>query len=68
MTSDLPRLTIRIDKEVIDKLKVVSSKNYRSLNSEIRSALVRYIEDYEMENGEISTKVKVIRRRKKKED
>lgn len=53
MGSDLPRVTLRMEQENIDKLKVIAEKNERSLNQEITYVLKKHIADYEKENSKI---------------
>lgn len=54
MPSDLPRLTVRMEKELIDKVNVIAKKESRSTNQQIIYILKKYIEQYERENGRIS--------------
>lgn len=54
MPSEMPRITLRIEQEYIDKLKVIAEENERSLNQEITYTLKRKIEEYEKENGRIN--------------
>ncbi len=44
---------LRIDKEVLDKIKFISKENGRSTNKEIEIILKSIIFKYEKENGEI---------------
>lgn len=45
MPSELPRITVRIDKEAIETLREMAEKNERSLNQEICYALKQYIKN-----------------------
>lgn len=47
MPSELPRVTLRIEKEYIDKLKAIAEENERSLNQEIVFTLKQRIKEYE---------------------
>lgn len=55
MPSDLPRLTVRMEKELIDKVNVIAKKESRSTNQQIIYILKKYIEQYERENGRINS-------------
>lgn len=54
MPSDLPRLTVRMEKELIDKVNVIAKRESRSTNQQIIYILKKYIEQYERENGRTS--------------
>lgn len=54
MPSDLPRLTVRMEKELIDKVNILTKKETRSTNQQIIYILKKYIEQYEQENGRIN--------------
>lgn len=45
---------LRIDKEILEKVKVIARGNGRSLNKEIEIVLRQYKDDYESKNGVIS--------------
>ena len=55
MPSDMPRVTLRIEQESIDKLKVIADENERSLNQEIVFTLKQRIKEYEEQKGRINT-------------
>lgn len=55
MPSDLPRLTVRMEQELIDKINVIAKKENRSTNQQITYIIKKYIEQYEQENGRINT-------------
>ena len=54
MPSDLPRLTVRTEQEIIDKMNIIAKKENRSTNQQINHVLKKYIEQYEKENGRIN--------------
>ena len=54
MPRDLPRLTVRMEKELIDKVNILAKKETRSTNQQIIYILKKYIEQYEQENGRIN--------------
>ena len=45
---------LRVDKEVMQKFKVIAALNGRSVNKEIEFRLREIVADYEKEHGEIS--------------
>lgn len=55
MPSDLPRLTVRMEQELIDKVNMIAKKENRSTNQQINYILKKYIEQYEQENGRINS-------------
>lgn len=57
MPSNLPRFTLRAEREVIDKMTEIAKKNERSLNQEIVYQMKNAIRKYESENGKIDIKV-----------
>ena len=54
MPSDLPRLTVRMEQELIDKINVIAKKENRSTNQQITYIIKKYIEQYEQENGRLN--------------
>lgn len=54
MKRDYPRYTLRIPKELLDKLSYTAEINSRTKNREIESVLKRYIADYERLYGKIN--------------
>lgn len=54
MPSDLPRLTVRMEQELIDKINVIAKKENRSTNQQITYIIKKYIEQYEQKNGRIN--------------
>lgn len=53
MPSKKPMVTLRTDKEVIDKLKYIADFENRSDNKELEHILKSYIVQFEKEHGEI---------------
>jgi hypothetical protein len=53
MTSDLPRYTLRIPKDLLDKIRYIADENARSANREIETLIRQRIKVYEEENGKI---------------
>jgi len=49
MPSDLPRITIRMPQETIDKIKAIADKEHRSANEQINHITEKFIEEYEAE-------------------
>ena len=45
---------LRLEREVMSKLRVVAKENGRSINNEIEICLKRYVEAYEKEHGPIA--------------
>jgi hypothetical protein len=53
MTSDLPRVSARIEAEYIAKLHIIAQRNFRSPSNQLAKILVDYIQAYEEKYGEI---------------
>lgn len=53
MVSNLPKLTFRLEEELLKKLDHIAAKNRRYRNQEVCYVLTRYIEQYEAKNGTI---------------
>jgi hypothetical protein len=51
MPSDLPRYTLRIPKEYLEKIRYIAAENGRSANKEIELMIKHRIELYEKERG-----------------
>lgn len=47
MPSDLPKFTLRTDKQTLDKFRVVAQKNLRTVNRELEMLMRQHIADYE---------------------
>lgn len=43
MPSQMPKFTLRIPSELLDKLKVIAKENCRSVNKEIEMVLKEYV-------------------------
>ncbi len=54
MPSNLPRLTLRMEQELIDKINKLAEQENRSVNQQITYIVKKYIEQYEKENGRIN--------------
>ena len=54
MPSDLPRITLRMDQEFIDKINKIAERENRSTNQQITYIIKKYIEQYEQKNGRIN--------------
>lgn len=46
--------SVRVEKPVMDKMRVLAKENGRSLNKQIEFSLKKYLAAYEKENGPIS--------------
>ena len=53
MASVLPQFTIRIDPDLLRKLRYIAEYNGRSANREIEMLIKRHISNFEKENGRI---------------
>jgi hypothetical protein len=53
MKNDLPRYTMRINRELLDKLRYVAEYEGRTINKELEQLVKRRIEKFEQEHGEI---------------
>lgn len=54
MSSELPRYTLRIPKDYLDKIRYIAGENGRSANKEIELMIKQRIKEYESQNGSIS--------------
>lgn len=54
MPSNLPRLTVRMEQELINKINKIAEEENRSTNQQITYIMKKYIEQYEKEHGRIS--------------
>lgn len=54
MASDLPRYTLRMSKEYLQKIRYIAEENGRSANKEIGLMVKQRIKEYEQENGPIN--------------
>lgn len=48
---------LRLDEQLMEKLKVVSSKNSRSVNKQIEFLVTQCVEQFEKDNGIITTEL-----------
>ena len=53
MPSALPRYTLRIPNEYLEKIRYIADENGRSANREIEMLVKKRIDEYESSNGEI---------------
>ncbi|MCM1114540.1 MAG: Arc family DNA-binding protein [Clostridium sp.] len=53
MQSKLPQYSLRVPKELLDKLKYIAEYNARSSNRELEMMIRKHIEQFEKEHGEI---------------
>lgn len=44
---------LRLDEEIMEKIKILSEQNSRSLNKQLEFIVKNYLNDYEKTNGEI---------------
>ena len=54
MASALPVFTLRVQEELLAKVRAIAEKNKRSANKEIEFVLTSYVADYEKQRGPIS--------------
>lgn len=54
MPSDKPRITVRADQEIIDKINFIAKENERSTSQEIVYLIKQRIKEYEKNNGNIT--------------
>lgn len=54
MASALPVFTLRVQEDLIMKIRAIADKNKRSANKEIEFVLTSYVADYEKQHGPIS--------------
>ena len=53
MSSNLPRITLRVSPKYIAKLKVIAKQSGRSINKEIEQLIIHHIADWEALHGVI---------------
>lgn len=53
MPSDMPKFTLRIDQNTLDKLRYISDNNFRTMNKELEMLVRNHIAAYEEQNGPI---------------
>lgn len=54
MPSNLPRYTLRMPKEYLQKIRYIAEENGRSANKEIELMIKQRIKEYEQKNGPIN--------------
>ena len=54
MPSHLPQYTLRISKNIIEKLRYIAERSGRSANKEIEQVILAHIEKWEREHGPIT--------------
>lgn len=54
MASELPRYTLRIPRDILDKITFIAETNDRSTNKEIERVLKKHIDEFEEKNGKIN--------------
>ena len=54
MASYLPRYTLRMPKEYLQKIRYIAEENGRSANKEIELMVKQRIKEYEQKNGSIN--------------
>ena len=54
MASYLPRYTLRMPKEYMQKIRYIAEENGRSANKEIELMVKQRIKEYEQKNGSIN--------------
>ena len=53
MPSDKPVIAVRTTREIIEKMKIISEENGRSISKETEILIKKHIKRYEEYNGEI---------------
>ncbi|MEV2909254.1 Arc family DNA-binding protein [Paenibacillus larvae] len=51
--SVIPRYTLRVPRDILDKITYIATQNDRSTNKEIERLLKKHIEEYEQQHGTI---------------
>lgn len=59
MPSNLPRLTLRLKEETINKIKKIAENEHRSTNEQIAYIIDKYIEEYETQQERAEQKHKL---------
>ena len=54
MKKNYPRFTLRIPKELLEKISIIAEKNGRTKNREIEMTLRKYVSDFERLYGKIT--------------
>lgn len=53
MPSKLPKFSLRIDMQTLEKLRYIADNNFRTINKELEMLVKKHIEEYEKEHGPI---------------
>lgn len=54
MPSNLPQFTIRIDPELLKKIRYVAEYNARSANREVEVLIRNHVDEFEKQHGKIT--------------
>lgn len=54
MPSNLPQFTVRVDRELLDKLRYIAEYNARSANGEVALLIRKHVTNFERKHGEIT--------------
>ena len=53
---DKEQFTIRVENLILNKIRVISKEERRSLNAQIEYVLEKYVKEYEKNNGVVKVK------------
>lgn len=53
MASNLPKFTIRMERDLLNKIRYVAEYNARSTNREVEFLIRNHVKDFEKQHGEI---------------
>ncbi|AJQ28763.1 Arc family DNA-binding protein [Pelosinus fermentans] len=53
MPSKMPKFTLRINQESLEKLRYIADNNFRTVNKELEMLIKTHISTYEKEHGVI---------------
>jgi len=53
--SNAKRFSVAIDKELLEKFKILAKKEHRSANRQLFVLVKKFVVEYEKKNGEITT-------------
>jgi len=53
MASNLPKFTIRMERDLLNKIRYVAEYNARSANREVEFLIRNHVKDFEKQHGEI---------------
>ena len=56
MPSDKPVFTLRLDLDIMEKLRYIADDNFRPINSELKMMVLKRIAEYEAEHGPIKVR------------